>query len=414
MAYAECMAQPSRFWANPIRVSGLLGLMLLALPGSLAGFALLLSYAGHPLAVVPLVPATLHAQLQLLGFFLMLIWGFLVHGLPGMLGADPQKTRVVTGWMLALAAGLGLQWAAAFFGWGGGAGLAGMLVTAAAVLGGSAVLVLAALRGTHDWKELPFPILVVALAVPPVALALYQWGSTGAGSWLLVRGSIVPIVVAMGFRLFSAMVRLPYPRERAFTAAILAWTVATLLGAIPLPGTEIPVALLSLGAVAGLIYSLGIWEPRRRIAIDRGQPAADFSVVAHVRISFAFWLLGMTVNAALALGLLDAAAYYWNDVARHAMTVGFALLLVMGFTQRIFPTFLRGKQASAGWMNVNLVLVTLGVLLRTGEAFLPAAANVVSVSAALTYAGILSYAAHLLRGMLVAGPPRGTLRATPR
>lgn len=410
------MAQPLRSWANPIRLSGLLGLALLAFPGSLAGFTLLLAYAGHPLPIPP-VPAAMHARLQLLGFFLMLIWGFLVHGLPGMLGADPKKTRHVRWWMLLLAAGLALQWAAVFLGWGGGSETAGRIVTGVAVLGGSTVLVLAALQGTHDWKEMPFPILVVSLAVPPVALGLYEGGAGAAASWVLVRGAVVPILVAMGFRLFSAMARLPYPRERAFAIAAAAWMLATLAGALPLPGAEAPVALVSLGAAMGFVYSLGVWEPRRRIAIDRGQPAADFSVVAHIRIAFGFAVAGLGLNAAVELGLLDEGAYYWNDVARHALTIGFALLIVMGFTQRIFPTFLRGKQASAAWMNVNLVLVTLGVLLRAGEAFLPAASRMVSVSAYLTYAGIASYAAHMLRGMLVAGPPRGPLpriKVTPR
>lgn len=410
------MAQPLRSWANPIRLSGLLGLALLAVPGSLAGFTLLLAYAGQPLPI-PAVPAAMHARLQLLGFFLMLIWGFLVHGLPGMLGADPTKTRHVRWWMLLLAAGLALQWAAVFLAWGSAAEAAGRLATGGAVLGGSAVLVLAALRGTHDWKEMPFPILVVSLAMPPVALGLYEAGAGAAASWVLVRGAIVPILVAMGFRLFSAMARLPYPREGAFAISAAAWALAALAGALPVPELAEPVALVSLAAAGGFIFSLGVWEPRRRIAIDRGQPAADFSVVAHIRIAFGFAVIGLALDAALALGLLGGAAYYWNDVARHAVTIGFALLIVMGFTQRIFPTFLRGKPASAGWMNVNLVLVTLGVLLRTGEAFLPEAAGVVSASAYLTYAGIASYAAHMLRGMLVAGAPRGPLpriKVTPR
>lgn len=410
------MAQPFRTWANPIRLSGLLGLGLLALPGSLAGFALLLSYAGRPLPV-PSVSADMHARLQLLGFFLMLIWGFLVHGLPGMLGADPKKTRHVRWWMLLLAAGLALQWAAAFFSLGGAWEAAARVATGAAVLGGSAVLVTASLRGTHDWKELPFPMLVVSLAVPPIALGLYEWGATATASWLLVRGAIVPIVVAMGFRLFSAMARLPYPRERAFAVASLAWALAALGGALPLAWVQLPAALAAFAAMIGFIYSMGVWEPRRRIAIDRGQPAADFSVVAHIRIAFGFAVLGLGLNAALAAGLLADSAYYWNDVARHALTIGFALLVVMGFTQRIFPTFLRGRPASAGWMNVNLVLVTLGVLLRTGEAFLPEASRIVSLSAYLTYAGIVSYAAHMLRGMLMPGPPRRPLapiKVTPR
>ena len=83
--------KPRPWLTHPVRLSGFTALAVLLGPGSLMGLSMLLAHAGAG-GFLPGALPRVHALLQCVGFFLVLIWGFLVHGLPGMLAADPQRT----------------------------------------------------------------------------------------------------------------------------------------------------------------------------------------------------------------------------------------------------------------------------------------------------------------------------------
>ena len=90
-------------WSEPIRLGGTLGALLLAGPGALTGLFLLLSHAGTTVPIRYATPQT-HGLIQLGGFFLIATWGFLVHGLGGMLGANRARMARLRYAMLGLAA----------------------------------------------------------------------------------------------------------------------------------------------------------------------------------------------------------------------------------------------------------------------------------------------------------------------
>ncbi len=385
------------FWKNthPIRASLAIALAFLVIPGSTLGLVRLLGYAGWPLPLAA-VPAWVHALVQSLGFFLVLIWAFLVRGMPGMLGGGRAWGPRMIAWMFALAAALAALVSVHLVDFRAGSMAAGAAVLAA-LLGGTAVLWHAALQSERPLLEAPFLMLLGGLTMAPVATAIVlftPWGSPG-GTHLLVYGSIVPITLAMGVRMLPAMVGLDFPHERIVAAgAFLLPAGMAVADWAPAPWSIPGAAASAIGGLAAA-WGMRVFAPRRvRMGIER-EPELDAVLRLYVRIAFGFLALSGLVHLLGRAGGLPGNGYFWVDVARHQVAAGFALLLVMGLTQRVFPSMLRTRRASVGGYCAVLALVTLGVLLRTAEPMLPAAAGIVAASAVFLYGGVFWYAVQL-------------------
>ena len=160
--------------SHPIRLSGLLAILFLAGPGSLQGLSLLLTHTGASPPVPPGAPQT-HALLQTLGFFLILIWGFLVNGLPGMMGANVLRTRWIRIPMLITAAGLWLAWGAPAWAGHDTWQNAGWIALFLGTLSGSWVLIAAATRTKGRWLKRPSFMLIPSLAIPPLGVLAAWW-----------------------------------------------------------------------------------------------------------------------------------------------------------------------------------------------------------------------------------------------
>jgi hypothetical protein len=383
-------------------------LFLLVGPGTLAGFSMLLAHAGIALPLQLPQPAT-HAKIQLVGFFLVLIWGFLVHGLSGMLGADTKHTKRVNPWLAITSIILFALWIAESL----GAGhdilryLNGALLVA--ITAGSTILVVAGLRGTHRWSEPPFPMLMIPLAVPPPAALLWYLDTpalNAAAGQFMLWGCITPIILAMGYRMFSSMVRMRFPHERIFSQASLIWGGGVVLLAASTAGAplsslwgRIAIAAASLG----FLIALRVFEPVRTPDGKAKHVAVDASLRRHIRVGSFFFLASAAIFALSPTELLPGAPFYWDDAARHFLAIGFCLILVSGITQRLFPSFLRARASSARWMDGTLILFAAGVTLRLAEPFLPEAAPWVAASAILLYAGVLGYALQVALPLLRSG-----------
>ncbi|MEW5850303.1 MAG: NnrS family protein [Myxococcota bacterium] len=401
------MTPSLRSLSNPIRLGGVLGVLFLAGPGSLEGLSLLLVHAqGTPLA--PLVSPQLHAVLQLGGFFMLVIWGFLTHALPGMLMADSRRTEAIRGPIVAFAVALMALWvgeaAHASTGilnvlWG-----AGM----AANLWGTWILLGAVRTARRSWRERPHPLLVIPLVLFPVAWALLWAGGVGfdvgnAGVELMLLGVVAPIILAMSYRMFSAMMGMQLPRPRWFDAGMLLWSVAVIAR---VAGAWFPLLrVFSVGVlvVAGVLIAvaLRIFERERVVMLDREARGQRQVMQVHAMVACALLVVSAVVQLLGATGVLPGNPFYWQDAGRHLFAIGFCLILVMGIMQRVFPNFLRGRASSVPWMYANLGLVGAGLCLRLTEPFLPETALVVRVAAWLLYLGVLGFSIHMLRGMFL-------------
>lgn len=375
--------------SNPIRAGGMLALALLVVPGSLHGLQLLLAHAGH-VSRVPMVPPNLHAALQLGGFFMVLIWGFLTHALPGMLAASDEEVRLIRVPMVLLAGVLVLLWLAHMVEspraiqvlW-----TAGLVVTGA----GTALLMRIVARAQRSWRTRPFPLLVVPLALFPVAW-LWMWLRS---SDVMLLGVVVPIILAMAFRMFAPMMGLHLPRPRAFDVATVAWAAALVLRVCML---AVASAACMLVAAVAFALSLRVFERPRPLGNARGIDAHR-ALHAYVAASFAFLVVAPVLELGAHTRVLPGQPFYWLDVARHCVAIGFALLVVMGITQRVLPNMVRGRAPSLPWMWLNLFLVVTGLLLRMSEPLLPSTRAVVAAGGVMLYSGVVSFALHLFRGL---------------
>lgn len=396
--------------SHPIRLSGMLAILFLAGPGSLQGLSLLLALTGSTPWVAAGAPQ-IHALLQTIGFFFLLIWGFLVHGLPGMMGANVLRTGWIRIPMLVTTAGLWMVWGAP-----AGPGQdtwhnAGWIALFLGTLSGSWVLIAAALQTKGRWLKRPSFMLILPLAVPPLGV-LAAWLRPGwlqrGGAEIILTLGVIPVILVMNYRMLPAMLGLQHPHERAFDTGMVLWVIgwgvkiAFVLSPAMALFTDVIVFLASLT----LVIALRVAERSRDVFAGHAHPAVDRSLALSLRAGYVFFMLAGLLPL-LTGAFTPAARFYVADLARHYLGIGFCLIVVAGITQKLFPVFLRGKPSSAAWMQANFFLLVAGLGLRSAELFLPRTADWVAAGGYCLAAGAMSYALHMLRGMLV---PNRTLR----
>lgn len=401
------MADEAVFDPRPLRVAVTIAIFFLVVPGSGEGAALLWTF-GQGVPPVPLIAPSTHAMLQLAGGFMTLIWSFLALGVPHLLDLDMRRARRIVAPILVVAAGL----AATFFAERAGHAPAVIAARSLGVVGallGLAVLV-AARVPRRPWRRLvveaPLPGLVLALTLYPVGWGLYALEPSGmvragTGAEIVLFCVVVPVVMAMGWKMFSAMLQIEAGHAPSFFVGLGSWlcggaliVVARVWPATHTAALALAAPLLLLGAAAWL---RSLRYLRRRsgglVLVATAGPElrlhAIVAVVMLVGSPFVFLAAALTSRP----GLLD--------VARHLVGVGFVLVVTMGVTLRALPRFCRGRPSSPGVGIATLALLVLGVVLRAGRGFPDVAGSAVLVrtSAVVTLAAVVVWGLHLLRGL---------------
>lgn len=172
--------------------------------------------------------------------------------------------------------------------------------------------------------------------------------------------------------------------------------------------------LLLLGGAVAMTGALGIF---------RGRPDPDRSV-KFVRAAYAWLLVSLSMLAlAPVWSRLVGASFshaYWG-ASRHAITLGFVSLMIVGVASKVVPTLAGVSPGSLGGLWVPFALLNAGCAMRVGfqaatdlwpPAFLPA-----GVSGLLEVAGLSIWAANLypflVRGVLPAGVLPAARRSGP-
>lgn len=211
---------------------------------------------------------------------------------------------------------------------------------------------------------------------------------------LLAWGFLAPLVWGFSARWLPTFLGVRPVRGRMLQAALVLDVVGVILGlaGLALPTTLVLAAAAILAAVAIRVFSAPE-RPAKTIGIHRSFPA--FLRMAYVW-SIVAALLGVWAAAA------DLHGGIWGG-SRHALTVGFAAMMVMTVGPRILPHFagVRGIW-SRGLMFATLLLLLAGCTLRVSmeplayEGFWTGAWKILPWSGYLELGAVLLFALQLV------------------
>jgi hypothetical protein len=336
-------------------------------------------------AAVPVQWVLLHAHIQILGFFGVLIPGVAHHLLARFTGR-PVTRGPVTRWILGLLA------AGVVFRLLGTGGSAPALVAAAATLEAAGFVAF----GAWLWRSLD-----------PPPLALLRWHLGLATAWLAIA-----CLTEAVFRWEAVPSGLPVPamavvratHAMALLGGAIGWVLGVLLRAGPMfaTGWRVPPAAaraapfaLAAGVLLAAIGEAGPWAPAAGAALARlGELLAVGTFAALVALSGGFrrdrrtlpmvarspeeariFRLALASAGAAAIGAAVAAAVAWSgrpdhlltDVVRHLVTIGLLTSVVVAMAFRLIPV-LEGR--ALPWPRLRDVAfwcLLFAVVLRSGE-----------------------------------------------
>jgi uncharacterized protein involved in response to NO len=389
------------------------GLFFMLFPGTFLGVWNLLQISGRE-SVASISPAWLqaHGHAQVFGWVGSFILGIGFYSIPKLRsGARASFTAAWACWAM-WTIGAAVRWAANVYGWhwrtllpvSASLELAAFLIFFRSVSG----------HRSHEAgkQELEPWIWVVASASTGLLLVLLT--NLAACVYVAIRGRtpafphlfdqrflalvawgfLVPFVWGFSAKWMTVFVGLKPARTKGLLAGVttnLAGLASVLCGYV-FAGS----CLLVIGAIV-VVAALRMFEPSVSEPKTRG---VHSSFPFFVRMAYA-WLLVAAVLGAAA-NLYDTSGGIWG-ASRHALTVGFASVMILCVGQRVLPAFAGMKMlCSTKLMFVGLTLVTLGCTLRVSceivayQEYAAWAWSVLPISALCELAGFTAFAVNLL------------------
>jgi hypothetical protein len=394
---ASAAERAADFSLRPFATLARISLILGTLAGFGLGFLLLLPVAFRLPVALPWLPLVqVHGHVQILGFTTLFIFAVGSVIFPRFLNAARWDSRRALHGGLLLAAGVLLRaltqpwepsWLRSILLVASGLlELAGPLLFASAVrrscqasiqpagvwqlaLGiGFGSLALGLLLNLYADLRLAFEGLIL---VPP---ALDEAIIT-----LLLRGFLVGVALAVSLKVLPQFLILRPPPADAFVWLLPGYAVGLLLTALSwilleawpeerLLATTIRATgdFLAFLALVGFVLALRLYEPAAR---ESGRPRVTNPTRLWFRLAYA-WLIGSALlNVVLSIreGLGGpAVSFTEQSAARHALTMGFLIVLLIGMASRILPGYSGWalKRERFLWWMIGLLLI--GAALRVG------------------------------------------------
>lgn len=228
-----------------------------------------------------------------------------------------------------------------------------------------------------------------------------------------IHGFALLMILGVSQRIFHHFYGLPKPSEklsRWMLAALNAAVVGEVAGLVLMRTSGHPWAALWYGSALTLAASVValVWNWRIFSPTAEADRSLKFLRAAYVWLfvsltmlallpAYQFGLLPAAAPASQAAALGFSHAYY--GAIRHAITVGFVSLMIVGVAAKVVPTLngLRAQVLSPLW--APFVLINLGCALRvvgqTATDFTPAAFPVAGASGLLEVTGLALWGAHL-------------------
>jgi len=349
------------------------GIFFMLFPGTLIGVMNLMKIsAAHASSSGDAAWIQAHGHAQLFGWIGTFILGVGFYAIPRM-----RLSRLVPqiAWLTwaIWTTGVTLRWAGGMFGWhwrttialGGSLELIGVLLFA------TAVYVARPRARDNRWRESvllvsvsgigliaaaaanAFESIVVArTASAPLFPAEFNQRFLAVATW----GFIVPFMWGFTTRWVPPLLGL----RKQIKAALLP-SLILLFGGVALVWMRFAVLgyLVMLGAAIVFIVAARLFEPAAKEPKFRGVHA---STAYFIRVAYA-WLL---VAAALAIVASDRAfPNGYVGASRHALTVGFMVLIVFTIGPRVLPAFFGYRRLwSTNVMFAALLLATIGCTIR--------------------------------------------------
>ncbi len=373
-----------------------------------------------------------HGHAQIFGWVGLFIMGFAYQAFPRIWHTSIQRPRVALGVLAAMVLGVVIRSV------GMAAGPERALALPLALGGGllelaAVVVFVAQILGTA-WRArvpvepyLAFIVAALGWFVAMAALSLaHTWNTMTAAdsaqlvwfvaTWqaplrdLQIHGLALFMICGVSLRMLPGLFGLDdVPARRAWWAfgLLLAGVIGevSLFLAYRLTGTlgwavALPVAWLLLATGCGLVaLPWRLWRP-----FPDGDRSEKF-----IRTAWGWLAISLALLLAFPLyqrltGTPFSHAYY--GAIRHAITVGFVSLMILGFAAKVVPTLngLDTRRLSALWGP--FVLVNLGCALRVTTQvltdFVPGAFAIIGVSGTLEVLGLAWWCTHLVGIFLAA------------
>ena len=395
---------------------------------------------------VPISHRQIHGHTQILGFAALFLMGIAYHALPRILGIGglrPASARPAF-WMMFT--GVILRNAGQPLGFypvgrvlsllSAGLEMASTLLFVSFVFG-----LLARVRaGKYDRGD---PILrFVAMGAVFFAVAIIFVAAQGV--WLAGRvetavpvpltepftfaalyGFLLAFIYGFGNRVVALFLGVGPARRRAPEAAMLLQAAGVPLFLLSyLPALPAHVALLlrdggmAAAALSAVVYLAGHGFLWRRAAFPAMKTPG--SPTFAIRAAFAclgLWaVLELAAIALVRTTRLPAQNLWWADAARHAFTVGFLTLLIVGMSFRILPVFSGKRLWSPRLAPVTYVLLLAATamrLLQYPAAFRPLFYVIGSYAGVPAVLALLLFTFNLMRTMRAGAQPRPSRRDAP-
>jgi hypothetical protein len=372
-------------------------LLLGSLGGFSLGFLLLLPVAFRLPVELPWgTLVQVHGQVQLLGFAALFIFAVGTVLFPRFLNTPHWDAgRAELGGLL-LAAGVTLRAVSQPLD-PSPLRAVGLLLSSLLELSGPLLFALAMHRGRqlsvqpfgawHLAVGLAFGSLIAALLLNLLAMLrlavtgqpLISLGLDEAIVLLELRGFVVGVGLAVALKIFPQFLILRPPWAAAFAWVLPGYGLGTFLAALgwllfEVWPTERVLAssiratgdFLSLLALVGFVAALRLYEPPAR---ESGMPHVTNPARLWFRLAYA-WLLGsMLLHTVFSLreGLDGPVASFTElSAARHALTMGFLIVLLVGMAARILPGYSGWALQHPHYINTAIGLLLFGALLRVG------------------------------------------------
>ena len=187
-------------------------------------------------------------------------------------------------------------------------------------------------------------------------------------------GFVGTIIFGITLRTIPLFMGLKAPNRKAFDVifwilnpAIAAKALALLLNGYGLTpaGAFLPwISIVEYGAILGFVYFLNIF---RKPAVNIAEEGADQGYEKYIRVAYAWLTLAATMTAAYAVyeGVTgQEVPHAFVGAYRHALTVGFISMMIMGMASRIVPVFAGVRLHSQQILFISFVLINVGNLMR--------------------------------------------------
>jgi hypothetical protein len=367
-------------------------LFLTLMLGATTGMINLLRIAAG--AEVPISHRQIHGHTQVLGFATLFLMGIAFHALPRILGIGGMRSASARPSFWLMFAGVLLRNAGQPLGFSAAGRIlsflsaalevASVLLFARFVLG----LLARAQEGKYDRKDpiLRFVRVGTFFLIVSIAFVAAQ------GIWLVghietatpvaltepfyfaaLYGFLLAWIYGFGNRVVSLFLGVGPARLRTPEAAMLLQICAVpLFLASYLPGAPLKIALLlrdaglAAAAFSAVVYLAGNGFLWRRAALPTMRtPGSPTFAIRAAFGCLALWagleLAGIVLSRSTRL---PAQNLWWADAARHAFTVGFLTLLIVGMSFRILPVFSGKRLWSPRLAHVTYALLLVATAMR--------------------------------------------------